>query len=431
MHIPHTQEHRNSSSTPKKSELTAEILTRVAAEGDTVGDLAAALVAIPSENPAGDVTEVMTFAEQHLRAAGLTVEKLEAAPGRVNLVATVDSGHPGPHVILNAHLDTFPVGDLKAWTRPPLAHTIEGDAIYGRGATDMKGGAAVFMTVASVLNGVRDRLCGRVTLTLVCDEETFGPHGARSLLSQRPDLVGDVLLSTEPSSAGVIRYAEKGSAWGECTFRAPGAHAAYPPMHRSAIEAACGFIAALQHLPDRWAPIDVVFAGDPLARQRQDEAVQPGSADALTRVVVNAGVIRGGTSVNMRADLCAVKIDVRVPLGITTSEVIEAVATIAAEHGGEYEVWSQSEPNASDRDHPIFTLLSDHAEAIAGVRPLLACGLGCTDARLWRACGIPSAVYGPSPATMAAPDEQVSQIALRNLVKIHALTIAGFLGSDA
>lgn len=430
MRPPHQQEHRISSSTLQESELAAEILTRVAAEGDAVGDLAAALVAIPSENPPGDVTDVMTFAEQHLRTAGLTVEKLEPAPGRVNLVAAIDSGRLGPHVVLNAHLDTFPVGDLTAWTRPPHAHTIEGDKIYGRGATDMKGGAAVFMTVLKVLNDVRDRLSGRVTLTLVCDEETFGPHGARSLLEQRPDLIGDVLLSTEPSSAGVIRYAEKGAAWGECTFRAPGAHAAYPPTHPSAIESACAFIASLQHLPERWPPSDVVFAGDSLARQRQDEAVQPGSADALTRVVVNAGVIHGGTSVNMRADLCSVKVDVRVPLSITTSEVIEAVTELAAQHGGEYEVWNQSEPNASERDHPIFALLSEHAEAINGTRPLLACGLGCTDARLWRAKGVPSAVYGPSPTTMAAPDEQVSQIALRNLVKIHALTVASLLASD-
>jgi succinyl-diaminopimelate desuccinylase len=430
MHASHRQEERISATTPPESELTLEILSGIAAEGDTVGDLAASLVAIPSENAPGDVTEVMTFAEQHLREAGLTVERLQPAPGRVNLVATVDSGRAGAHVILNAHLDTFPIGDLKPWTRPPQARTIEDDAIYGRGATDMKGGAAVFMKVLSVLNAVRDRLSGRVTLTLVCDEETFGPHGARSLLDERPDLVGDVLLSTEPSSTGVIRHAEKGMAWGECTFRSRGGHAAYPSTHPSAIEAACAFITDLQDLPDRWPPSDVVFAGDPLARTRQDEAVQPGSADALTRVVVNAGVINGGTSVNMRADLCSVKIDVRVPLGIATREVIEAVRDLASEHGGEYDVWSQSEPNASDRDHRIFTLLGDHAEAINGSRPLLACGLGCTDARLWRAKGIPSAVYGPSPATMAAPDEQVSETALRNLIKIHALTVAGFLLSD-
>ncbi len=429
MHAPHRHEKRVGPMTAPESGLTSEILTRAAAEGNMVGDLAASLVAIPSENPPGDVTEVMTFAEQHLREGGLTVERLQPAPGRVNLVATVDSGRAGPHVILNAHLDTFPIGDLKSWTRSPHARTIEDDAIYGRGATDMKGGAAVFMKVLIVLNAARDRLSGRVTLTLVCDEETFGPHGARSLLDERPDLVGDVLLSTEPSAAGVIRYAEKGMAWGECTFRSRGAHAAYPSTHPSAIEAACAFITALQGLPDRWPPSDVVFAGDPRARQRQDEAVGPGSADALTRVVVNAGVINGGTSVNMRADLCVVKIDVRVPLGITTREVIEAVTDLASEHGGEYDVRSQSEPNASDRDHPIFTLLGDHAEAINGTRPLLGCGLGCTDARLWRAQGIPSAVYGPSPATMAAPDEHVSETALRNLIKIHALTVAALLVS--
>src|ERR1700761_6470012 len=109
--------------------LTEEILTRVAKDGDGVGELAAALVAIPSENPPGDGVGVMAFAEKLLYDAGLTVERVNPGLGRANLVATVDSERPGPHVILNAHLDTFPIGDPNSWIRPPQARTIEDDAI--------------------------------------------------------------------------------------------------------------------------------------------------------------------------------------------------------------------------------------------------------------------------------------------------------------
>jgi succinyl-diaminopimelate desuccinylase len=407
-----------------------ELLRRCDERADEICSLAADLISIPSENPPGDVTEVMDFAERYLRDAGHSVERMSPAPGRHNLVATVDSGRPGPHVVLNAHLDVFPIGDESAWTRPPLARTIEGDTIYGRGACDMKGGAAAFIAVLRLLDGVRDVLRGRVTLTLVCDEETFDQYGAIHLLDNRPDLIGDVLLSTEPSSLGVVRYAEKGLAWGECTFRGRGGHAAYPHAEPTAIESAAAFICALPAMADRWPPIDEVFDNDAEARARYDAAVQPGGAEAITRVVINAGVIRGGTSVNMLPDLCTVRVDLRVPLGMSLGEVVDPVRELAGKHGGDFRLWNESEPNASDRDHPIFGLLRDHAESVTGIRPLLSCGLGCTDARLWRRRGVPSAVYGPAPTGMGGPDERITRGDLLDLVRVHSLAVADFLAAD-
>jgi succinyl-diaminopimelate desuccinylase len=404
------------------------ILRLVDEQSASILELAADLVGIPSENPPGDVETVFAFAGERLEEFGFTIERLSPAPGRENIIAAVDTGRPGPHVVLNAHLDTFPVGDATAWTKPPLGRTIEQATVYGRGASDMKGGAAALMTVLRLLDHVRDQLVGRVTLTLVCDEETFGPHGARHLLEVRPDLAGDVLLSTEPSTPGVVRFAEKGMAWGECTFRSGGGHGAYPPTEPTAIESAAAFVLSLRRLEEQYRPgPDLVFGGDERLRARHDEAIQAGSTDAIERVVVNAGVIAGGTSVNMRADLCTVAVDVRVPLGLSTAAVIEQVRELAAEHGGDYRVWNQSEPNASDRDHPVFGLLCDHAERVTGTRPLLSCGLGCTDVRLWRARGVPGAVYGPYPTGMAAPDEALTQNELLDVVRVHALTVCDVL----
>jgi succinyl-diaminopimelate desuccinylase len=379
-------------------------------QAETILGLAADLVAIPSENPPGDVDAVFAYAARRLEEFGFAPERVSPAPGRHNLVATIETGRPGPHVVLNAHLDTFPVGDATAWTRPPFEGAVEDGTLHGRGASDMKGGAAAFMAVLRVLDGVRDDLVGRVSLTLVCDEETFGPHGARHLLDARPDLAGDVLLSTEPSSPGVVRYAEKGMAWGECTFRGPGGHAAYPSDEPTAIESAAAFVLAL--------------------RGFEEDAGPPGATHPAERVVANAGVIAGGTSVNMRADLCTVRVDVRVPLGLSTADMIERVRALAAEHGADYRVWNRFEPNASDRDHPIFALLCDHAERVTGTRPAVACGLGCTDARLWRARGIPAAVYGPSPTGMAAPDEALARSELLDVVRVHALAVCDYLARD-
>jgi acetylornithine deacetylase/succinyl-diaminopimelate desuccinylase-like protein len=39
-----------------------------------------------------------------------------------------------------------------------------------------------------------------MTLSMVSDEETFGPWGARYLLEHHPEVIGDRCLNAEPSS---------------------------------------------------------------------------------------------------------------------------------------------------------------------------------------------------------------------------------------
>jgi Acetylornithine deacetylase/Succinyl-diaminopimelate desuccinylase and related deacylases len=54
------------------------------------------------------------------RGQGHPHEVIEPKPGMVNVVAATDRG-PGRSVILNGHLDTFPVGDRSGWERDPFS----------------------------------------------------------------------------------------------------------------------------------------------------------------------------------------------------------------------------------------------------------------------------------------------------------------------
>ena len=78
----------------------------------------------------------------------------------------------------------------------------------------------------------------------------------------------------------------------------------------------------------------------------------------------------------------------------------------------------------------VFVIRDIEGLSIDQTAEVLGLSQAAVKARLWRARGVPSAVYGPSPTTMAAPDEQVSEVALRNLVKVHALAVAEYLASD-
>src|SRR5690606_33521681 len=163
-------------------------------------------------------------------------------PGLINLIASVDGLKETPepkHLVMNAHLDVFPAAAGQRTDRT-------GDTIYGRGAVDMKGGAGAFMMALATLKQHRDAFAGRVTLILVCDEETFGPHGSLAVVAEHPELFGDYLLSSEPSSVGVVRYGERGHIWSKVTFTGAAGHSAYPGTDESPIERAAKFITALK-----------------------------------------------------------------------------------------------------------------------------------------------------------------------------------------
>ncbi len=65
---------------------------------------------------------------------------------------------------------------------------------------------------------------------------------------------------------------------------------------------------------------------------------------------------------------------------------------------------------------------------VRGTRPTVDYILGMTDLRLWRARGIPAAVYGPEAFGMGAPDEHITVRDLVDQVKVHTLTALDFLG---
>jgi succinyl-diaminopimelate desuccinylase len=264
---------------------------------------------------------------------------------------------------------------------------------------------------------------GSLTLMLVCDEESFGPYGSRAVLEDRPELAGDALLSTEPSSHHVVRFGEKGLVWTTATFAAPAGHAAYPSSGRGAIERASAYALDVASY-DAWPrAARAAFDGDPYRRDRQDAAISAGASDALDRTVVNIGVIRGGAKRNLRAERCEVEVDIRLPVGATAAEAIAVLEELADRHDGRLSVEVQGDPNMTDPDHPLVALVCSNVAQVVGSEPLPSMGLGATDARLWRALGIPAAVFGPAPQTMGGADERIDIGELAGVTAVHAATV--------
>jgi succinyl-diaminopimelate desuccinylase len=159
-----------------------------------------------------------------------------------------------------------------------------------------------------------------------------------------------------------------------------------------------------------------------------DEAQTPGASRIIDRVTVNIGKIEGGLKVNMIPSFCHVEADIRVPVGLETASVIDAAKAIADEwEEVSLEVISAPSPRWSDPAHPMVEILQRTVEGLIGRRPKPVISLPGTDARLWRAAGIPAFVYGITPYNVAMADEYVEIPEHLHILRTHALATLEFL----
>src|SRR5215207_1785317 len=94
--------------------------------------------------------------------------------GRPNVVATWRGSGGGQSLLLNGHVDTIPVEPVREWRVAPFSGEVIDGRLYGRGASDMKGGVAAMTMALQVLKDLGVRLRGDLIVEYVVDEELTG-----------------------------------------------------------------------------------------------------------------------------------------------------------------------------------------------------------------------------------------------------------------
>ena len=424
-------------------EFKARVLKRIRGRADEIARLCSDLVKVPSENPPGDMTEMAGFICDWLSERGLRPERHEPKKGAINVLVSLGEAER-PCLALGGHMDVVPAGDRKRWSVDPFSGEIRDGRVWGRGATDMKGGLACLLYALNAIAQEVEHLPGKLLLAITPDEETGGEHGTKWLV-ERGLLRGDACIMAEPSTIYASVVAEKGVCW--LKLRAPGkpAHGSLPMLGENAIEKAVEAMEVLRGLeglearmPDELKP--VIEASRELFKLfapalAKELGLPPGRAVGITKaldhVTVNFGIIRGGTKVNMVPDSCELEVDVRVPPGLSPSDVLAWARERLAEAGladVECSLIHSSEPNYTLPSEPIFRLLSANAKEIAGidVKPIII--TGGTDARFLRLKGIPAIHYGPGALHKAhAYDEFVEVRDLEVVTLVLAGTMLDFI----
>lgn len=359
----------------------------LAPPGDALA-LTRALVACDSRNPAfapdapGEGAAARLLADT-LTAWGFTVDLVDVAPGRPNVIARIGGGHGGRSLILNGHLDTVGVVGM---THDPFAADVRDGRLYGRGSCDMKAGVAAMC--AAAWRAARDGLGGEVIIAAVVDEE-WASIGTRHLLDM--GVRAHAAIVTEPTRLA-IAPAHRGFSWADVRVEGRAAHGSRYDIGIDAVTHAALLLAELD------------------AYQRD---VLPGITHPLLgRASFHAGPIQSDGTLSAYPAWCTVGLERRTLPGEDGAhfvhEIEAAIARVAARtpdfHASVTPGLIQR-PNDVPVDHALVQGLAAAASAVGATAPIE--GLSCwTDAALFSAAGIPAICFGPGDIGLAHAAEE-------------------------
>jgi succinyl-diaminopimelate desuccinylase len=327
------------------------------------------LMAVPS--PSRSEAALADLVEQALGACPwLDVERIGD-----NVIARTGLGH-GQRLVLAGHLDTVPpVGNQ--------APRLEGDTLWGVGASDMKGGLAVMLELATT---VREPTVDVTWCFYAREEIGRADSGLLELWQQRPELLaGDAAIIGEPTCA-LVEAGCQGTMRVRITWRGVRAHTARPFTGRNAIHRLAPL---LQRVAD-WPGREVVLDGCTYAEQLQVVAID------------------GGVAANVVPDEATVTLNHRyapdrgaVEAGAFLLDLLHG--TWDAEAGDTWEVLDTSDGAPPSLDHPLLRALVEKS----GTAPKAK--VGWTDVASFWEHGVPAANFGPGDPLLAHhPDERVS-----------------------
>ena len=168
-----------------------------------VGELAD-FVRIPSvsADPAhvADVARAGDWVADRLRRTG--IENVRVLPTDGHPVVYGDWLHAGadrPTVLIYGHFDVQPPEPLDLWTTPPFAAEVRDDKMFGRGASDDKGGMFIPIVAAEALLQTTGRLPVNVKFFFEGQEEIGSPHLPPFIKANGALLKADMIFSADGS----------------------------------------------------------------------------------------------------------------------------------------------------------------------------------------------------------------------------------------
>ncbi len=348
----------------------------------------AELVRLPSVNPMGrtdlpaDILHegrVTAYLEQQLRGLGVDVRRQSVQTGRDNLIAVYEPpGPPSFTVLFECHQDTVPV---DAMVIDPFGALVEGGKLYGRGACDVKAGAAVMLNAFARLVKEKPAGSARVILGYSVDEE----HSFLGVQELVKGLSADYAIVAEPTLLNIVN-AHKGVVRWRLETAGRACHSSRPEKGVNAIYRMGWLLNGVEEFAEQ-------------LRQ------QPPHARLGTRTA-SVGRILGGVSPNTVPDFCRIDIDRRLLPGETANGALADLESFLKGYPGIDFPFTLAPTHAAcpplnpANSGDLTQRLGSVINGVVGRHEVHAVPYG-TDASTVSEAGIPSVVFGPGDIAQA------------------------------
>jgi len=301
-----------------------------------------------------------------------------------NLTLTCSLGGE-PRLLACGHIDTVP-GALPV--------TVSGDVVSGRGAVDAKGPLAAMAAAAARLAGRVDGLL----LAAVSDEEARDGVGTSQLLAGLPPGVRWAVVA-EPTRGNGVAVSYNGRVL--LRLVAEGV-----PMH---VSASVKFPSAVDRCIEAYRAV-------------KEEVLKLVGATPVCPVKVHSEGVDG-----VMPSSCSMDVDVRIPPGFRTAEVLDAVErglrslSPGKRTSVSISVLGVEEPYSVDPESDLVRVFEKYIRVLAGAEPRLIKKLGTSDFNLiGRMRGIPVVAYGPGSPRLS--HTRVERLSIREyLAAINVL----------
>lgn len=330
------------------------------------------LISFNTVDPPGNESEIARTLGLVLAENGFKVSLPEYDENRLHLVAEKGVGGAVAPLVLSGHLDTVPLGET-AWTRGPFSGKIEGDRIYGRGSSDMKGGVAA-MTLAAIEATADYSPEGGLRLIFSAGEEA-GCQGIQQLVRTYKNLGRARAVIVGEPTANIPATGHKGALYLKVTIRGKTAHSSMPELGDNAIYKAAKCISKVEAF--HFGAERDMLLGYPS---------------------INVGKMQGGLNINSVPDHAEFTIDLRTTTKVEHQKVLKSLFRELGKEA-EVEILVDLDPVSTPETDPFVQLAYD------------VCNVDRQDDRWSRALpyltdgSVLQAYYGGMPTLILGPGE--------------------------
>jgi succinyl-diaminopimelate desuccinylase len=322
-------------------------------------------------------------------------------------------GTARPLVCFAGHTDVVPTGPLADWQSDPFVATERDGWLYGRGAADMKGSLAAFVTAIEAFVAAHPDAGGSIALLVTSDEEGPSIDGTVKVVEKlaAAGATIDYCIVGEPTSVDrlgdTIKNGRRGTLSGALIVKGVQGHVAYPQLAKNPIHLAAPVLAELA--ATRWDNGNAYFP--PTTWQCSN---------------IHAGT--GATNVIPGA--LEVKFNFRFSPVSSREVLVQRFEAILAQYGLDYDLaWTGFGPPYLTGRGKLVEVATEAVRAVTGVTPELSCTGGTSDGRFIAAICSEIVELGPVNASVHKVNERVQVADLAALAAIYRGILERLLGA--